>query len=91
MNIPWDLIFELLFKMLEDCDDDTEGRVSKIGQPMRLRVAVTRAVRQAGYRGREAIEVRREVLAEIADAPAEDVAAFAQSGPDGLSKLDTEA
>ena len=79
------MLFELLFKMLEDCGDDTEARVDIVNEkPLAVWFGATKSLRQLGYSGRNLRAARREVIEEINNAEPETVKAFCEGGPSAL-------
>ncbi|QDV86939.1 hypothetical protein [Planctomycetes bacterium TBK1r] len=89
MNIPWDLVFDLLYKWLDSCGDTEEARVAAIRRrPFAVRVRVTQALRKAGLAGDELREARREVIDEIQSATDDELRAFAVGGPQAVLDLD---
>jgi len=77
MQIPWDKLFELLFKMLEDCSDEQSSRAEFIhDNPGRVRFGVRRALRQEGFRGVDLRAAVETAMSEFAAASEAEVAAF---------------
>lgn len=83
--IPWDQLFDLLFKLLEDCADDTEARIVLIKErPVARYISVVRSLRQLGFYGKNLREAAEIVVDEIKNADPQVIAAFAQVGPKAL-------
>jgi len=86
MTIPWDQLFDLLFKLIEDCGDDTSA-ASLRDRPVATFMGVTRSLRKLGFSGKNLRQARQEVMEEINDASDDELTAFISGGPQALANL----
>lgn len=63
MNIPWDAIIDLILTLLENCEESR--RQKSAHNPLMQRWAVSKALRQEGFRGRELRAARVEVMQKV--------------------------
>lgn len=70
--MDWALLFDFLTKLLDNCGDET-SKLQAVRSPLRARAAVSRALRQQGFRGQELRKQREVVMARIDEASDDEV------------------